>query len=468
MITFDKTTRDELTEQVRSVLSYSQGVSGSDLSLDPLMEHWFESKKKIIEKFSAINNEDWSLICELDEVVEIELSANEKRQKYERFRSSLGWANYMVSLRNFLDANYEGFFENRVVADYTVQVGGQDKIITKGSKILKAFKYFIKNESERKQYQDLASMAIQDGKIKGKLCLSVHPLDYLSSSENTYNWRSCHALDGEYRAGNLSYMTDKSTIVCYLKGEEDAQLPNFPQNIKWNSKKWRMLLFLSDEWNAMFAGRQYPMMIPSILDKIQLVARICLGLSTYGSWSGWHDDQITQFNYKDKKDEIYLRNPYIPMGNRIYPIHNLIKDGENTYHYNDLLKSSCYTPMYCWNKSDTGAGIHFHIGEEVKCLHCNEYKFSDSDNIFCDGCCQRYGGDGCTCSDCGNWVREDNLIYIDYQDRYICRYCYEHYYSICDNCDGIYENDDLIEHDGCYYCQDCYERLIERERMREE
>ena len=28
--------------------------------------------------------------------------------------------------------------------------------------------------------------------------------DYLSLSENAFNWRSCHALDGEYRAGNLS------------------------------------------------------------------------------------------------------------------------------------------------------------------------------------------------------------------------------------------------------------------------
>lgn len=85
-------------------------------------------------------------------------------------------------------------------------------------------------------------MLIQEDKVTGILCLSIHPLDYLSLSENTYNWRSCHALDGEYRAGNLSYMMDNTTVVCYLKGEDEAELPHFPAEVKWNSKKWRMLL----------------------------------------------------------------------------------------------------------------------------------------------------------------------------------------------------------------------------------
>ena len=73
----------------------------------------------------------------------------------------------------------------------------------------------------------------------------MHPLDYLSLSENTYNWRSCHSLDGEYRAGNLSYMMDKSTVICYLKSNDDVILSNFGPEVKWNSKKWRVLLYFS-------------------------------------------------------------------------------------------------------------------------------------------------------------------------------------------------------------------------------
>ena len=128
-------------------------------------------------------------------------------------------------------------------------------MIPRGMKIVKSFKYFEKDEDTLADIQSAASMIIQEDKIEGKLCMSVHPLDFLSLSENTYNWRSCHALDGDYRAGNLSYMVDSSTVICYLKSDRDERLPNFPPEVKWNSKKWRVLLFFSNDWDMIFAGR---------------------------------------------------------------------------------------------------------------------------------------------------------------------------------------------------------------------
>ena len=85
-------------------------------------------------------------------------------------------------------------------------------------------------------------MILQEDKIEGTLCFSVHPLDFLSSSENTYNWRSCHSLDGEFCAGNLSYMADSATMICYLKSDKEEILPRFPEDIPWNNKKWRVFL----------------------------------------------------------------------------------------------------------------------------------------------------------------------------------------------------------------------------------
>ena len=84
----------------------------------------------------------------------------------------------------------------------------------------------------------------------------MHPLDFLSLSENTYNWRTCHSLDGEFKAGNLSYMIDSSTFIVYLRPEKTYNiLLTFPNTVQWNSKKWRMLMFLSDDYQMMFAGR---------------------------------------------------------------------------------------------------------------------------------------------------------------------------------------------------------------------
>ena len=130
--------------------------------------------------------------------------------------------------------------------------------VPEGAKIIKSFKHFEGNKRKLEEMQTAASRVIQADKIEGYIYFSVHPLDFLSLSENAHNWRSCHALDGEYRSGNLNYMVDSSTIVCYVKSKEDTILPRFPEDVPWNNKKWRVLLFLSDDGYSMMAGRQYP------------------------------------------------------------------------------------------------------------------------------------------------------------------------------------------------------------------
>lgn len=133
------------------------------------------------------------------------------------------WGCY--ELADFIDKQSDGFFSNITVEDFTTNSG---KTIKKGTKLVKSFKYFIPESRRLEDIQNEASRIIQEDKIEGTFCLSVHPLDFLSSSETTYNWRSCHSLDGDYRAGNLSYIMDKSTIVCYLKGDKNEKLPRFP------------------------------------------------------------------------------------------------------------------------------------------------------------------------------------------------------------------------------------------------
>ena len=111
-----------------------------------------------------------------------------------------------------------------------------------GMKLLRAFKFFISDPDVLRDLQDKASMILQETKLSGYFYVSIHPLDYLSQSETTYNWRSCHALDGEYRAGTLSYMQDNVSLVCYIASDEKKQLPRFPAEVPWYSKKWRMML----------------------------------------------------------------------------------------------------------------------------------------------------------------------------------------------------------------------------------
>jgi hypothetical protein len=97
---------------------------------------------------------------------------------------SMTWRNNELAC--FIDENKDGFFSNVVVESFTAPGGGK---IPKGMKLVKAFKYFEDDRITLEEIQNRASMIIQEDKVEGHLCFSVHPLHFLSTSENTYNWR---------------------------------------------------------------------------------------------------------------------------------------------------------------------------------------------------------------------------------------------------------------------------------------
>lgn len=191
------------------------------------------------------------------------LSDKEKENRFEKFiyPYESAWDSIIENeFAKYLKYQKDGFFNNEVMYDYVYN----EKKITKGMKLSKSFKFFFSELDLLRSIQDKYSEYIQQEKITGQLCISVHPLDFLSSSENTHGWRSCHSLDGEFRAGNLSYMCDNNTLICYLRSDEETKLPRFPDDVPWNNKKWRMLIHISNERGMVFFGRQYPMEIEGI------------------------------------------------------------------------------------------------------------------------------------------------------------------------------------------------------------
>lgn len=73
------------------------------------------------------------------------------------------------------------------------------------------------------------------------------------------------------------------------------------------------------------------------------------------------------------------------------------------------------------------------------------------------------------CYHCGEEHSEEDLIYVDYYDRWVCQDCYDNYYSVCEDCNEVYYCDDLHSVEGgnrcvcdsCmdnyYYCAECNE-----------
>lgn len=368
----------QLSDQLRDVVSYSQEINASSLNFDGIIEQWWENKKRFYPLFGH------SLIYEYDEPISISYDTEMQHAMFQQFISIA--VNYLDEHQddeereiwtNWMYDNRDGFFTN------TVNKSLEGTEMKKGMKLLKAFKFFDFSEETIRHLQDVASQIIQKTKIEGKLCLSIHPLDYMSISDNNMNWRSCHALDGEYRSGNLSYMIDPSTIVCYVKSFNDTQLTRFPRGLLWNNKKWRVLLHVHEQSNIMYVNRQYPFASDNLIHTMMRLTPIY----NLGFGRG--------FYYKDhgfrKVNDFELEQNYFVLSGHVADPAKLCAGDDKSLQYNDFIFSPSYTPQFIisgkfmfYGPSPEDAVVQ--IGKRVPCpCGCGNY-LEDSDSFVCEKC----------------------------------------------------------------------------------
>ena len=467
----------DIQSKFNRIVKYSQNLKG-EVNTDALFKDWVNNKAVFINKW------DGKLIKELGEVT-FHLS-DEQRAKavsnvidqieYLYRESGLGYPDFRFDdLVNFILENQDNFFQNIVNNEW---VNGDGITVPKGMKILRAFKFFCKDKDLLNDIQSVASMAIQNDKVSGILCMSVHPLDFLSVSENAHNWRSCHALDGEYRAGNLNYMADDCTVICYLKSDHKHSLPRFPEDIKWNSKKWRMLLFFDDTYNFMMAGRQYPFFENSLLLPIKHEVEKMFE----GKFSGWFDEYKTMDTMKSFLDdenesnsyEFVYRDKYVPIGDRLLRFRKLVQDNEGTLQFNDLRESSTYTePYYSFRLRRNWCGDYYHmphltgsnilpkirVGKKCKCLECGKEDITMSEAFLCNHCMIDENQVNDTdvfgvCEICGyHYILEEGGYILNQFDTNlsVCPSCLKDAVR-CENCGELYEYHAIDEMGLCPNC----------------
>lgn len=453
---------EDIKEQFKSVIRFSQGIEHP--KVNSLFRKWEKNKSFFIDLFGGP-------IYEYPELVEFTLDETQKRNKAMEFAQEVSDIFNNPYLAEFIDENLDTFYENKVSKTL-------NEDIPQGMKLLKAFKFFEPNKSTLRQIQDMASQIIQENKIKGKLCFSVHPLDFLSSSENDYNWRSCHSLDGEYRVGNLSYMTDSTTFMVYLKAPEDKTLKAFGP-VPWNSKKWRMLIHRSSDGGIMFAGRQYPFHLTKAMDfaldiydnmTCEKSSSFFLPKQHYSRWNCSYVDC-----YEDSEGhKTYLFNKYLIYGRELVELEKVVSQSVGALNYNDILFSSCYKyPYYTIKKFKSIEKLiddPIIIGEEVKCLQCGENYISNPETMRCDNCELTYGSELndvyglCDC--CGRRIYMDDALMIEGGNSYVCDDCFGKYTFTCDICGETYYKEEKTyipeEYNefGEWCCRRCYNENI--------
>lgn len=412
-------------EQFEKALTYSQEYPFK-LDCEKLIAQWEEAKKPFIDLFGG------QPIWKSPTPISVKLSKDERGHKFSQFMDTLR-VNEILSddFYDFLFLNSPGFFDNTVV--------NQFEDIKPGQKISKAFKKFIKDPQTVRWAQDIASQYIQSAKIEGNLYLSVHPLDFLTLSENNENWRSCHSLDGEFRTGNLSYMVDKVTCIAYISNGKNQKLIEFPNEVPWNSKKWRMLIHIGK--NCVYYNRQYPFDSRNILDEVatqlnSLLKRedsttpLCIGYRAIRNHAG-----AGLLSYMNMN-----------IGGRSYDARDII-NSDDYKGFCDLISSSLYEPVVTLRSEDLDNytqefaysyrpdaedtefkrlfGIK--IGEDPRCPCCGSGYSARADNFLCMDCIAEYDADidfFLACSECGRKIHSnDEVVWVEDGKVPICKKC---------------------------------------------
>lgn len=470
---------EQIQSQIEAILKYSQGIDiDKPFNLSPLVREWWLNKQKYIKMMGD------NLVYEMPAPVTFTLTDAEKAHYLEEFAEKV-YESGETDLWQFLkQINFNEFFNNKTEKEYSVY----NITIQSHSKVLKAFKHFISSEERCSRLQDIASTYIQKNCITGRLGVSVHPLDFLSASETTHHWRSCHALDGEYRAGNLSYLCDSSTIMVYLRSEEPAILPHFPNDIPWNAKKWRMWLHFSNDFAMLINGRQYPFEADGALAQVNELLRQA-GL---GRWDTWTTEFISSWTAPSSGKTFYF-DKMLPVGRELKPLSQIVASPEDSNQgllFNDVLYSSYYTPCYTYNLLDCSTNEHiwdygyddwvqsgentkFVIGAPVPCPFCGEELLSYSGTMVCKTCYDRYhlydSDPFFECEICGQGIPEEDMIELTISGIKVCPHCYdtETYQCACcgarDTSEYIHYRPDFNE----FLCDECYEYKLQ-EKLKED
>ena len=355
-----------------------------------------------------------------------------------------GWNNWQSpAWRTYQDITslmgYKALAENRLFYDAKIN----DWTFAKGTKAAKVIAKIAKDikvgiEPDENGISDLEyfrrrhSLALNTKKLFGNLCLSIHPLDYMTMSDNANDWSSCMSWEefGEYRMGTVEMMNSPCVVVAYLASENET----FPiGGYNWNSKKWRSLFIVDPNFIANV--KAYPYQNDNLTKKV---------METLAELADWLPQEPTEYSVYTESDEASLINDKLV---KLYFSTNKM--------YNDFGSTTSFlliNPEY--SKSEL-IDTDYNYSGESECMACGGTNVSREDTLLCEEC-----DPSSCCMYCGEYVDEDELITLG-NGTEVCSYCYdeetdtdaitgEHY--LYDNLTTVYlYDDDNGITNGCIY-----------------
>lgn len=419
---------------------YLAGMFGEEL----ILEKEVTVEQSYDAMYDDLSNFQWKVIRAVEKEAWYNKAYEEDRSVYYHLRHLL---------------NKKSLYLNKCDDKYDF---GEKRKFSAGEKLTRGFKKLISDPNVVNEMQIAYSQMMNTKKLTGKLCLSIHPMDFLTMS-HTRTWGSCYDVfnEGEYRAGAFEFMCSNNTICAYLYTKEMRV-----EGYEWNDKKWRCIVSVNPNEYIM-TGKNYP----------------------------YQSDELTGLVYEWVR-EITKKAEEFPTFEDSRPLCDIDYGIDVEYGYNDADcgSSECFQVGLNANKDNQeyiyvgygnvpcpkcGSGHHHMQGECIMCESCD-------DSFYCECCDDRCYGDAhevtnrwggldwvcysCLdyyyryCDECGEYHYHDDVTYID--DKCYCEDCRDDKFSYCEKCDEYFEN--VKEHNGRLYCHDCYDEIIEEEKEDEE
>ena len=310
---------------------------------------------------------------------------------------------------------------------------------TKLTKTLKKFSkwYGAKFEKDADNYI-LEYSKIMNQKLNDEITLvySIHPLDYLTMSDNNNGWSSCLSAmtRGCYSTGILEMLNSSSTIVCYIESDSQTMYQGF-----WNSKTWRELIIIAPEILVALTG--YPNHNPALNGQSIAALRPIV-------------NERTSIKYDEQSYRRYGGVfGTVPKGKTLKPYIEL----DCNFMYKDFCQKSNQTSFAFVNEGifadyKDGDTININFAGTVSCLECgklwDEDEYGDEtflpDSIFCRSCMKKSeGNEDCVeCHNCGRDLAYGGEQYTGLDNEIYCENCINDLESFCEECNNSYYTED--------------------------
>ena len=446
---------DKLTKEDKATLeAYINkfGVSSNFIGVDNWLQNWSHVNQKLYHLLgdSFIKEEPFKYTKSREDIYD-EMRNFIYKSNFKAWYTKF-YFDFIKTLQLPPDENkffnhlmdVENFIDNKISYAIKWKKPNGKKIlqIQKGTKPLKAIYRVIEYFKDDydwgealpafEQFKKDFGIIISDKEVIGTLCISIHPMDYITMSDNVSNWSSCMTWkdDGCYHVGTIEMMNSNNVLCCYLTNNKtpfifDKEVIN-PETGEifgsWNNKKWRQLFYFNKD--IIMGGKPYPYvseeLTKTILDIIKNLAKENLGY-TY------------QFGPELYNDMVHVKNIYRMNNQKMWAKshstkkYSIIWDTKGMY--NDMLNDPD-TSYWCYRN---------------KVNHTKVISVSGKANCLC----------------CNNPILTENEYDDEYNERYnntnsvVCQECIDSYF-ICNSCSAPYITRKLYHRqDGTNICEDC-------------